>query len=94
MAVTHKTPFYSNHRPMCSFCGEEPATATWRGAGSEIHTCRQCAVEMLPALAADAIVEDEIHNHTLGLVNNARLRMDAAFHRACFLSALRSRRGA
>ncbi len=39
----------------CSFCNEL-ATASWHGTGEVIVTvCKQCALNTLPALAADAI---------------------------------------
>lgn len=37
----------------CGACGH-PATAVWQGAGT-ISICSTCAVEVLPALAADAL---------------------------------------
>lgn len=42
----------------CSFCGQEAARAFWSTAGEDrgdIRVCWPCAVEVLPALIADAL---------------------------------------
>ncbi len=42
-------------QPVCFVCGGLP-TATWMGVGGEFHSvCRDCAIEKLPLLIADAI---------------------------------------
>ncbi|HXS06276.1 MAG TPA: hypothetical protein VN723_05745 [Rhizomicrobium sp.] len=38
----------------CSFCGKHDYTGSWRGAVKLILACRECALEVLPALFADA----------------------------------------
>jgi hypothetical protein len=77
---------------MCSFCGEREAAAVWRGATSEILVCRWCAIETLPKFMADAIVNDEVHQGTLGIVQDALLRADRNFYYGAFLSAIRAHR--
>ncbi len=38
----------------CFYCGET-ANATWHGCGENVNVCRQCAIDHLPRLIADAI---------------------------------------
>jgi hypothetical protein len=39
----------------CSICCEHDATATWRTMGQPIGVCERCALDVLPALIADAV---------------------------------------
>ncbi|HYT90589.1 MAG TPA: hypothetical protein VEL76_17915 [Gemmataceae bacterium] len=41
----------------CSFCGAF-ASGFWQGVGVKVACCPHCATEVLPALAADALVGD------------------------------------
>lgn len=41
---------------VCSFCGGE-AQSYWQGIEC-VRTCSKCAIEVLPKLMADAIVQD------------------------------------
>lgn len=47
---------------MCSFCGENKASALWMGH-IEIFSCGHCASELLPQFMADAIVGDLNFDH-------------------------------
>ena len=38
----------------CSCCGTDDWTATWSGH-ARLYVCRSCAIDVLPALIADAI---------------------------------------
>jgi hypothetical protein len=38
----------------CQFCGDDDATAMWRGEGVDTFVCRGCAIDILPRLIADA----------------------------------------
>lgn len=38
----------------CFGCGRS-ADAMWQGSHDSVHVCRTCAVEVLPALIADAV---------------------------------------
>jgi len=39
----------------CFHCGN-PASAFWDGPGGRVRVCLHCAVQVLPALSADAVV--------------------------------------
>jgi hypothetical protein len=64
----------------CSFCGEARSAAYWTVAGIEgasaIGVCRECAVEVLPALMADALVGEGASNRTL--INDLKAALDRA----------------
>lgn len=44
----------------CSFCYEHKATAHWV-AKDHIKVCSECALKVLPALIADAVVGESVH---------------------------------
>lgn len=44
----------NHHNQPCTFCGNDRPTAVWRGAKGFVHCCTTCALEVLPALMADA----------------------------------------
>lgn len=53
---SHDVAFLSNPTVAeCSFCGSESPSAYWQGAGVTVSCCRDCAVHVLPRLAADAL---------------------------------------
>jgi hypothetical protein len=76
--------------PMCSFCGDAPATGWWRGE-IDVYCCYSCATEVLPALLADSVFPPSTfgHNAALSSVNDAKNRAEKTFWRAIFLVALR-----
>ncbi|VVS92204.1 hypothetical protein [Desulfoluna spongiiphila] len=41
---------------VCSFCGEDKASGMWMGREKTIFCCKNCAIQYLPQLMADAIV--------------------------------------
>jgi hypothetical protein len=40
---------------VCMICGTNPPRAAWHGHAG-IYVCRSCAIDVLPALIADAIL--------------------------------------
>ncbi len=75
--------------PTCDICGERPAAAYWAGQ-KEFCVCRKCALEVLPRLAADAVVGDTVYPNTCSHVSAAKLQMEAAFMRGAVLSVVRT----
>jgi ribosomal protein L37AE/L43A len=47
----------------CSVCNK-PASAMWRGA-TDLFICQECAVNILPRLMADAIVQPHTKMHQI-----------------------------
>ncbi len=45
---------------LCSLCGEN-ATACWNGVQEDVFLCARCAVNIMPALIADAIAPSIDH---------------------------------
>jgi hypothetical protein len=90
MSVYSRNPEEST---ACSFCDERnPAPAAfWMMASGELVVCRHCALNVLPAIIADAVVQDQSHGYTLSQVNDALQEIELRFWRACFLSVLRSK---
>jgi hypothetical protein len=79
-----------NEEPLCSFCGERRATGFWHASISEVFVCPECAVKVLPALSADAVLMDRIDGRTLEQVRGTLLKMEKAFYRAALISSLRA----
>ena len=72
----------------CHMCGKNKANAFWNGE-QQFFVCRNCAVEKLPELIADAVV-DGINEHSVTRPTNRVTRIEtieANFHSA-FSSAL------
>ena len=66
----------------CSFCGKKEPTGFWAG-GDLVFCCRVCAMEILPALMADAIADMGLkYINTQGFK-----RIEIAFWKALCLSA-------
>jgi len=42
----------------CSICGKWPATGYWHGTQGYLYVCSHCALNVLPALIADAIIDN------------------------------------
>ena len=45
---------------LCTFCETPQWTAVWSGPNADVFTCDHCAVEVLPALIADAVYRPSI----------------------------------
>lgn len=88
--ITRRTAdMYGKEIEECSFCGSSNATAYWRGCCDEpIRVCLTCAVDVLPALAADAIVAENIQapNKVMTLQRWWMEVMTAKYWRACCIA--------
>ena len=75
----------------CSFCGEY-ATGYWQGVEARVSCCRQCAMNVLPALMADTICGESGCMHTEAVA--ALKAVESRFWRgmACATDAVRRRR--
>jgi hypothetical protein len=60
----------------CSFCGKPNATASWQGTLVNVSCCRECAVDVLPRLMADAFVGE--HGHRSNMISTVMLLLDKA----------------
>jgi hypothetical protein len=56
----------------CSICAK-PAAAAWHGA-SVVAVCGECAIEILPALIADAVEMTRGHEQAKSVVVKIELR--------------------
>ncbi len=57
--VVGHIPSYWNSTK-CTFCDEKKATGGWSCHGTQTRSCRRCAVRVLPAIIADALVGDRV----------------------------------
>lgn len=73
----------------CSIC-RQPATAAWHG-NTTIAICSTCAVNILPALIADAV--DLSHKRPMERVKLAALQVERNLWRAVALRLARERQG-
>lgn len=70
----------------CALCGR-PATAVWHGdTGTTLAICPACAVDLLPALTADAVYIGD-----RSAVERTADRMAAAYWHAMTIRLLRDR---
>lgn len=44
------------HSCACSICGEKQSSAYWYGSVGYFHVCGDCAINVLPAIIADATI--------------------------------------
>ncbi len=73
---------------ICSFCGGE-AHSYWHDI-EDVRCCRKCAVEVLPKLAADAVVLDKKHPSLESAASLFFEQVKANYWQACFKSLLRA----
>jgi hypothetical protein len=71
---------------VCNLCGGE-AAAYWASAHSGVSVCRPCAVEVLPMLAAEAVVgEFGTGPMAIDRLEQALAKMQARFWRAAAMA--------
>ena len=85
-------PGLKKNEVSCSFCGSEAVTAGWSGA-LNVFTCHHCAVETLPKLMADAVVEDTDADKLNDIVEHELRNIKKRFKKAAFIAATTKRRG-
>jgi len=70
----------------CSFCGARPS-AHWSSGETDTYCCSSCAVGILPAMAADAILGKHADNPAIQKILGLRLHaMERTFWRACVMA--------
>ena len=78
----------------CSFCGDCSPNAHWN---YEVFTCSQCAIEILPALIADALFDNDnllIDQKGTSKLGNIWNEIEKVFWRASSLTLMRKARSA
>ncbi len=73
----------------CSFCGGNEVHCFWQDFES-VRCCRKCALAVLPALVADAVVQDRESSNLLDNIDSALAKFEVNFWRACSKSLLRA----
>jgi hypothetical protein len=74
----------------CTFCGNDHASAYWRGTEAWVAVCRGCAVAALPALLADALVgEHGDYPNAIGGLHRMLDKVLLAFPRAVAIATHR-----
>ena len=70
----------------CFFCFEGTADAWWEGSAGTIFACRQCAIQSLPALIADAVVAAAPQGSPGIYLDRARTQMESVYWRSAALA--------
>lgn len=80
-----------DEEPSCQLCDKNPSDAMWM-AGHDLWICSECAVETLPKLIADAVLNRQrAPKHDLPVANRTLDRVYAEFWRAWGLAQWRQR---
>jgi len=76
----------NRHNESCTLC-EKKSVAYWMGLGTTIHVCQDCALNILPALIADAIVGTHGHlPYMAGYLNDCVNSIEKVYWRAAALA--------
>ena len=73
----------------CSFCGGSKVLCFWSDSET-VRCCRKCALAVLAALLADAVVQDRESSNLLDNIDSALAEFEVNFWRACSKSLLRA----
>ena len=73
----------------CSFCGGSEVHCFWSDSET-VRCCQKCALTVLPALVADAVVQDRESSNLLDNIDSALAKFEVNFWRACSKSLLRA----
>jgi hypothetical protein len=86
----HTRDLFGRSVETCSFCGENSATSFWHGRGRLTSCCQGCATNVLPALAADALVgEQRAHPNLAAQLRQLWLQSSRVFWEAAALAMCR-----
>jgi hypothetical protein len=74
---------------VCSFCGEPNATGWWMGH-QIIAVCHGCALDAVPKLMADALVDEYGHKRPIATLRQLQQVAEKNFWEAATLAVLRA----